>query len=310
MAESPRRIDVHHHVTPPSYIAAASQGTYGNAPRMNWSLARSLEDMDKGGVATAIISLPHPVTIWPKPVDEQRRLARDWNEFVAKMQQDHPGRFGLFASLPLLDIEGSLREIEYALDVLKADGINMMTNLGDKWLGHPHYDAIFAELHRRKAVVYTHPLAPTCLHDCLPGVNDSIVEFGSDTTRAIASLLFSGAATRFSNIEFIFSHAGGTMPFLVERFERAPGRWAPAIEGGSIPILQRFYYDTAQAAHPWALMGLTRLVKSAQILFGTDFPYRTATETAQGLVDFGFPVADLRAIDRGNAARLLPRWRD
>ena len=117
-----RRIDVHHHVTPPSYIAAAAQITYGNAPRMSWSLQRSLEDMDQGGVETAIISLPHPVTIWPQPKDEQRRLARDWNEFVARMAQDHKDRFGLFASLPILDIEGSLQEIDHAYSALSADG--------------------------------------------------------------------------------------------------------------------------------------------------------------------------------------------
>ncbi len=305
----PRRIDVHHHVTPPSYIAAASQITYGNAPRMSWSLERSLDDMDKGGVETAIISLPHPVTIWPEPKDKQRALARDWNEFVAKMAQDHPGRFGLFASLPILDIDGSLKEIDHAYSALNADGINLITNIGDKWLGDPYYDPIFAELNRRKAVIYTHPLAPNCLHDCLPGVNDSVIEFGSDTTRAIASLIFGGATTRYPDIQWIFSHGGGTMPFLVERFERAPGRWAPAVEDGSLAHLKRFHYDTAQAAHPWALMGLTRLVASTQILFGTDFPYRTATETAQGIIDFGFSEGDLAAIDRGNAARLMPRWR-
>ena len=305
----PRRIDVHHHVTPPSYIAAAAPITYGNAPRMSWSPERSLDDMDKGGVETAIISLPHPVTIWPEPKDKQRALARDWNEFVARMAQDRPGRFGLFASLPILDIDGSLKEVEHAYSALNADGINLMTNIGDKWLGDPHYDPVFEELNRRKAVIYTHPLAPNCLHDCLPGVNDSIVEFGSDTTRAIARLIFGGAAARYPDIKWIFSHAGGTMPFLVERFERAPGRWAPAVEGGSLPHLQRFHYDTAQAAHSWALMGLTRLVESTQILFGTDFPYRTATETAQGITDFGFSTSDLAAIDRGNAARLMPRWK-
>ncbi len=306
---APHRIDVHHHITPPSYSAAAAAIIEGNPPRMNWSLAKSLEDMEQGGVATAIISLPHPVTIWPKPQDKQRALARDWNEYVATMGRDHPGKFGLFATLPMLDIDGALKELEYSLDVLKADGINMMTNIGDKWLGDPYFHPIFEELHRRKAVVYTHPIAPSCLHDCLPGVNDSIVEFGSDTTRTIASLIFSGAAAKYKDIDFIFSHAGGTMPFLVERFERAPGRWAPAIEGGAVQHLKRFYYDTAQAAHKWALLSLTELVESTQIMFGTDFPYRTSSETAQGLIDFGFSEADLRAIDCGNAKRLLPNWR-
>ncbi len=305
---APHRIDVHHHVAAPSFLAAAGQITQGNQPRMSWTVEQSLEDMDRGGVATSIISLPHPVTIWPGDRDKARGLARSWNEFVAQLMRDHPGRFGLFASLPMLDIDGALREIEYAFDTLKADGINLMTNIGDKWLGDPHYDPVFAELNRRKAVVYTHPIAPSCMHDCIEGVNDSVVEFASDTTRAIARLIFSGAAARYKDIRFIFSHGGGTAPFLVERFERAPGKYAPKTDEPPINYLKRFHYDTAQAAHPWALMGLTRMVATTQILFGTDFPYRTAEETARGIADFGFSSVELRAIDCGNAQRLMPRW--
>ncbi len=308
---APHRIDVHHHVTPPSLVGEKIRAGAGGGPTYAWNINKTLEDMEKGGVRAAIISLPHPIGVWPD-AKNTRGLTREWNDYVAQLARDYPGRFGQFAMLPILDIEGSLAEIDYAYGVLKADGINLMTNIGDKWLGDPYYDPIFAELNRRKAVVYTHPAAPDCTAGVLPEIRDAVIEFGTDTTRAITRLLFSGAAARFPDIQWIFSHAGGTAPFLAERLirfgETEKGMKARVPEG-VLAYLKRFYYDTAQAAHPWALASLMRLVEISQVVFGTDFPWRTATETAQGLKDFGFSESDLRAIDCGNAARLLPRWK-
>ena len=161
----------------------------------------------------------------------------------------------------------------------------------------------------RKAVVYTHPMAPACCAGCLPELADATIEFGTDTTRAIAKLLFSGAAARFPAIRFIFSHAGGTMPFIVERFEHAY-RYSPfdlkaRVPNGVLHELKKLYYDTAQAAHRHAMSSLRELVPATQILFGTDYPYRTPAETAQGLANCGFSAAELREIDCDNALRLL-----
>lgn len=110
----PQRIDVHHHPSPPSYIAAREGGDAANPPRRSWTAQKSLDSMDQGGVATAILSLPHSVSIWPDRGAQARALAREWNEFMAKLASDHPGRFGIYATVPILDVEGSLREIEYA----------------------------------------------------------------------------------------------------------------------------------------------------------------------------------------------------
>src|SRR5579863_865802 len=181
---APYRIDVHHHPSPPSYLSArfARDKQYG--PQKDWTVARSLDDMDRGGVATAMLSLPHSVQIWPGPRDEARGLARDWNEYMARLAVDYPGRFGVFAALPILDIEGSLKEVAYALDTLKADGIALMTNIGDKWLGDPHYFPLFEELHRRQAVVYTHPMSADCVQNAMmPVIDDSVIEFTADTSR-------------------------------------------------------------------------------------------------------------------------------
>lgn len=133
--------------------------------------------------------------------------------------------------------------------------------------------AIMDELNRRKAVVYTHPTTANCCRNLASEVPDLVIEYGTDTTRAIAGLLFSGTATRCPDIRFIFSHGGGTLPFLIERFTRLPElnqRLQPRVPQGVMHELRRLYYDTAQLSSAIALASLLRLVSSAQVLGGTD----------------------------------------
>jgi predicted TIM-barrel fold metal-dependent hydrolase len=307
MTLSCHRIDIHHHIAPPKYIE--EMRALLQPPTLAWTPARSIEDMDTAGVATAITSITTP-GVWIGDHDQGRRVARDCNDYAARMAADHPGRFGLFAALPLPDIEASLREIEYGLDVLKADGIALFTSYRDKWLGDPAYEPVMAELNRRNAVVFTHPEAPLCCRGLIPGINEAVIEYATDTTRAIARILFTGTAVRYPDIRWIFSHGGGTTPFLSERLERA-GRLKhnePHVPNGVMAELQRFYYDVAQAAHPMALAALTRMVPITQILWGSDFPFRFGVEYVKALGEF-FSASDLRKIDRDNALALLPRWR-
>lgn len=307
----PAIIDVHHHVSPPAFISELVRRKLDERPLMRWSVEQSLEDMDRGGVATAIASITTP-GVWFGDDAAAVSLARACNEYATKLAGDHPGRFGTFAILPLPDVDASLREIEYSLDVLKADGVCLMTSYGDKWLGDAAFSPVMNELNRRKAVVYTHPTLADCCRNLIADVPRAVVEFGTDTTRAIASLLFTGTAARCPDIRFIFSHAGGTMPFLIERFVRAPlqnKKLAPKVPDGVLPALRRFHYDVAQAANPAAMSALREVVPVSQIVFGTDFPYRTVADHVKGLRESGFSEEDLRHIFRSNAAELLPRWR-
>jgi predicted TIM-barrel fold metal-dependent hydrolase len=310
---SARRIDTHHHVFPPPYIAALTAGKQDAQIAKAWSVARTLDDMERAGVETAVLSVTQPAVTFAPP-DVARRVARESNEWVAKLVADNRGRFGSFATVPLTtpltDVDGALREVEYALDTLKADGVCLLTSYGDRWLGHASFAPLLDELNRRKAVVYTHPATADCCRNLLPGVPDTVIEFGTDTSRTITDIVFSGTADRCRDAQFVFSHAGGTLPYLTERLVRLPVQ-NPAMQArvprGVLTELKRFFYDIAWSAHPMALASLTRLVPTSQILFGSDYPYRTGEDHVKGLMEYGFTAADRRAIDRDNALRLLPR---
>ncbi len=305
------RIDTHHHLFSPAYVAELNKVNQAPPIVKNWSLAKTMDDMDKAGVATSILSVTTPQVSFTDAANA-RRIARESNEWVAQLGKDHPGRFGSFAMLPMHDTDSALRELEYALDVLKADGIGLLTSYGDKWLGHAAFAPVMDELNRRKAVLYTHPTLANCCRNLLPDVQPTVIEYGTDTTRTITDIVFSGTAERCPDLRFIFSHAGGTLPFLTERLVKAPviePRLAARVPKGVLHELKRFYYDTAWAAHPMALASLTKLVDVSQILFGSDYPYRTGADHVKGLAEYGFSAAELQAIGRDNALRLLPRWK-
>jgi predicted TIM-barrel fold metal-dependent hydrolase len=240
----------------------------------------------------------------------------------ARMVTDHKGRFGLFAVLPLPDIDASLKEIGYALDTLKADGVGMLTSYGDVWLGEKRLQPVFDELNRRGAIVYTHPTDAACCHS-LANANPATVEWFVDTARSINSLLNetgpmmggqakeTSAATRYGNIKFIWSHAGGALLGVVSRVVGTVS--AADLAGTPKPNsklyhIRRFYYDTAGSANPIAMQGLKTLAGASQIVFGTDVPYGTSAAIGQALELCGLSREELRAINRENALRILPKY--
>lgn len=309
-APAPSRIDIHHHLAPPTWLTAFQAWQPGPSPMSRWNVQGSLDDMNAAGVAKAVLSVTAPGTFPEAGVAAGRRMARECNTYARSLCDEHPGRFAFFATLPAPDIDGSLAETGLALDTLGAQGVGLLTSYGDKWLGDPHFFPLLEELNRRKAVVYTHPTYADCCRNLQPGVPATVVEFGADTSRAMASLIFSGAAARFPDIRWIFSHAGGATPFLVERFTRQA--MAPAIAKlypqGLAPVLSRFFYDTAQSSNRTAMGALRTIAPVSQILLGTDHPFRTSVDHVEGLRRSGvFNRRELRAVERDNAVALMPR---
>ena len=300
------RIDVHHHYVPPGYIAAVGSAQLA-PPILSWTPAKSLDDMDRAGVAKAMLSITTPGLSFGFP-DASAKLARLCNDYAADMARAHPGRFGVFAALPLPNVKAALDEAVYALDTLKADGVGVFSSYDPHiWLGSPVLDPLFAELNRRGTVVFVHPTSNACCTSMLPNVEDAIIEYQTDTTRAIANYVFGGAALRYPNVRIIFSHAGGTMPYLISRFlakSRDP-RVAANVPDGVVAALAKFYYDTAQSANPEAMGALAKLVPPAHILFGTDFPYGAAVRDVPALQTAGFSAPELRNVFAANAAALF-----
>jgi predicted TIM-barrel fold metal-dependent hydrolase len=263
--------------------------------------------MDKMGVATAVLSLS-AVGFWSEDRQAAAKTARRANEYAADLVRSHPGRFGLFAVIPLPDTEGSLREIEYAFTALKADGIGLVSSYDDKWLGHPDYQTVFEELNRRRAVVFVHPTTPLCCRTLLPDVSPIIVEIPQDTTRAVTNLLFTGTFSRFKDIQFIFTHAGGNVPMVLGRMHQyASKNITEKAPNGIDNELKRLYYDIAGTAYRPAIAALTSLVPTTHILFGSDNPFVPLADTAEGMMQLGLSADALRLIGRDNALALLPR---
>jgi len=305
-AARPFRIDTHHHFTVPKLIAESTAKGVNQAGLQDWTPQKSIDQMDKGGVATSIISISDP-GVWFGDNMAARGLARECNDYAAKLIADYPGRFGLFATLPMPDVDGALLEIEYAFDKLKADGACLLSSYAGKYLGNPAFAPVMDELNRRKAVVFCHPYCAACgTQAVLSDAQNRGVEFVFDTTRTIVSLLSTGTVTRCPDIRFIWSHGGGTVPYITSRLSGV----APQLPKGVIYELQKFYYDTAQAFNPYTLPSFKKLVPASHILFGTDFPLGggSAAAVSKGLIENGgFSESELRAIDRENALTLLPR---
>jgi predicted TIM-barrel fold metal-dependent hydrolase len=313
-------IDVHHHFFPPALQEATLRmlaGVFGEAPPRikDWSPARAIEALDQNGAAKAVISTSSRPVQRDMTPDQIRAQARACNEFGARMVQDYPSRFAQFGFLPMPDVEGSLREIEYALDVLKAPGIGMMTSYANRWQGHPDFAPVLEELNRRKAVVFCHPLPAACCTALMPETaprEPLLVEFPYDTGRAVTSLLMSGSFVKYRDIRWIFCHCGGVVPALSGRMRNAISempqeRVAQFAPQGIDYEFRRLFYDTADAAYAPSMAAIMSYVPTSQILFGTDYPFVRVETNARELHDRKLAAADMAAIQRNNVLRLMPQ---
>jgi len=318
MTAAPHRIDTHHHLMPSFYVdAAARHGitTAGDIPLPRWTVESALALMDRSGIATGVGSIAAPGVHFGDRA-EARALARRCNEFAARLVADHPQRFGSFAVLPLPDVELALEEVAYAFDTLHADGVVLLASYDEHYLGDPRFEPLFAELDRRKAVVFVHPTIPVSSHALKLAMPGAMIEFVFDTTRAVANLIYSGTLERYRNLSIILAHAGGTVPFVSWRI--AQGDRIPALlekaPRGAVAYLERLYYDTAMSANRHALASLHELVDPSHIVFGSDTPFLPEPliqECERGLAAYApFDAATRAGIERDNALALFPRLRE
>lgn len=310
-------IDVHAHPIPPFYRTALIEA--GRGPSISggfpqWSPELALEQMDANAIAAAILSVSQPGVNFGDNA-AARKLARQFNEYLASLHAAHHGRFGAFAVLPLPDIDGAGAEIDHALDGLGLDGIGLFASYGDRFLGDDVFDPVLARLDARGAVVFVHPNLHPSVRSLTLDVPGWVAEYPFDTTRAVVNLVLTGKRRRYPNIRFILAHAGGTIPFLAWRIAAAPQidrRYADLSSDAIRADLGSFWYETAQAPGPEVFGALLEVAAPERILFGSDWPYCGTKVTAAmraALGEVALTPTQRHGIESGNAAQLFPRFR-
>jgi 6-methylsalicylate decarboxylase len=312
---SPRRIDVHFHHIPPFYreaVRAAGRGpAIGKYP--DWSPAIALDLMDVHGIEVALTSLAQPGVGFGTR-ESAEALARRCNDFAAELMARWPARFGAFATVPMWSMDGACKEIAYALDALRFDGVSLFASYGEKFLGDREFDPVLEMLNARGAVVFIHPgLHPSSQALALPWPA-FMMEYLFDTTRAVVNLVFSGAIERSPRIHFILPHAGGLVPYFAWRLSVSPMVDArlPALSREKVYAgLAHFWYDNALSPGSETFGALDCVARPERIVFGSDFPFANARVIAQAIKTYeaGFLSEERRlAIDRANALALFPKY--
>lgn len=333
----PHKIDVHSHYLPPAYRKACQENGHANPDGMphlpEWSPEAHLELMDKCGISKSVLSISSPGThLVPGNNEFAAKVSRECNAYAADLKKSQPDRFGYFASLPLPDVETSLKEIRLASDE-GCDGFVVLTNGHGLYLGDKTYDAIFDELNRRHATIFIHPTTPTC--PCSPGAlaqgerpqkatpfagtyPNPMLEFLFDTARAVTHLFMSGTMKRCPNLQVILPHLAGTLPPLLSRWTGfsglVPGPWESMSEDEVKEILvKQMWFDLAGFPFPGQIKGLMQGlgVPHGRILYGSDFPFTKAEGVGHllGIMDQGvremFSEDEVEDLYYRNAERML-----
>jgi 6-methylsalicylate decarboxylase len=308
-------IDTHHHILPDFFWRATndSHAPVGGLAPLQWSKEAMISFMDDAGIDVAVMSVSTP-GVHLGDSERARSLARRCNEFAAELVHARPDRFASFACIPLPDIDSSLEEVSYAFDVLRLDGLVLFTNSNGVYLGDAALEPVFQELERRKAVVFVHPNpSPDAAAHSL-GLPDNLLDFPTDTNRAVAQMHYTNRFARTPNVKYIFSHAGGSIPYLAARFAIIDKMgFIPGGEqrGPAADMFRRMYWDTALSASDPVLRMLRDVAGVDRILYGTDFPYLrrdlAVKSKQQILQSSAVNDSERGAVLGGNASSLFPR---
>jgi predicted TIM-barrel fold metal-dependent hydrolase len=275
-------VDIHHHAIPPFYLGALEAEGIPTEDLPAWSPQASIEALGKMGREKALLSVAPP-GVWFGNPGKARKLARQCNEYLASLRAGYPGSFGGLASLPFPDLEGSLGEVEYALDTLELEGVLLFSNVEGHYPGDPDFEPLLEALHEREAQVLLHPngLPPSHANAALyPGP-----EYPLDLARSYVRLVLGDAFVRYPRIRWVLSHGGGPVPFLAERLGKAHYvkngklRWWRILRdmglkrNGGLELIRGIGIDTADVGGPESLTPILRLVPAEKVHFGSNFPW-------------------------------------
>ncbi len=312
-ANSPGRItvdgfiDVHHHV-PSAEIAEAARRV-GLEMAGAWTPETAMAAMDQSGIAAAVLTPTVVVADVGDPAVAVP-LHRATNDYLSGVAKRWPDRFGAFATLPLVDPDAARAELGRALDDLGMDGVLLPSGVGPDLIGAERFDSVLEAMNERGVVIHLHP---TKSHLGIPNLPPNVVDFPVETTRAIGSLLASGALERHGNLTWIIAHGGGCFPYIAGRVARSDGAppFTTTAPQGTLAYLSRMYFDVAVTCHPNAFPSLRTVTDTDHIVFGTDYPAFTQQDVDEAIEylvnEADFTGDELAAIASTNVKPLFPR---
>ena len=276
-------MDVHSHIITPEFVSALeSEGRLMDEgfPLPKYDVTEHLRWMDEAGVQTSVLTLAAPQPTSPKVV-------RQTNETAARIKEEHPGRFLFCAALPLPDVAKAIEEAKYALDVLKADGIKLATNVGGQYLGAPELDTLFSVLNERRAVIILHPHCPEPVNKQVMAQTPlAMQEYLAETTRAVTNMISRNVLARYPQLKVVVPHCGAYLPLAIPRMKSLTPVMQANKMVGEIDFdanLRALYYDLAGAHSPETIRMLLAITTPDHLLYGSDYPYVAPQVLTQSL---------------------------
>ena len=266
-------IDVHSHIITPEFVSSLeNEGRLMDEgfPLPKYNVENHLKWMDEAGVETSVLTLA-------APQPSSAEVVRQTNEAAARIKCEHPGRFLFCAALPQSDVSKAIEEAKYALDVLKADGIKLATNVDGQYLGAPELDTLFSVLNERKAVVILHPHRPEPVNrQVMQQTPLAMQEYLSETTRAVSNMISRNVLARYNNIKVVVPHCGAYLPLAIPRMKSLTPVMQANKMVGEIDYeanLRALYYDLAGSHSPEVIRMLLTITTPDHLLYGSDYPY-------------------------------------
>ena len=276
-------IDVHSHLITPEFVSSLeNEGRLMDEgfPLPKYNVENHLKWMDEAGVEISVLTLA-------APQPSSAEVVRKTNEAAARIKKEHPERFLFCAALPLPDVSKAIEEVKYALDVLKADGIKLATNVNGQYLGAPELDTLFSVLNERKAVVILHPHRPEPVNQqVMQQTPLAMQEYLSETTRAVSNMISRNVLARYNNIKVIVPHCGAYLPLAIPRMKSLTPVMQTNKMVGEIDYeanLRALYYDLAGAHSPEVIRMLLTITTPDHLLYGSDYPYVAPQVLTQSL---------------------------
>ena len=273
--------------------------------------------MERNNIGAAILSLGSSATSVGKDWSETASFCREMNDYTATLREQHPSKFGFFATLPSLnDSQACIDEIRYSMDVLKADGITLLTSYGGKYLGHPDFQEIWSEMNKRAAVIFIHPGLETmegCIKEPTP-LPSPISDWTNETTRTATHLITTDTLRNYGKCKIILPHGGGTLPYVVHRIAHLSAEFGSNKSAENfLQEAKRFYFDLAFVGYDGPLQLLLDFAKPGHVLYGSDYPFgrESVVSTQLQTIDKVLQTREDSAIILRDAAlTLFPRLKN